>query len=430
MNVKELIENISSIIGLMAKFITGIGIAVLFSYCFFNIHFFPTGLSVGDSLIFIFSAMGFGIFYLFWLSLGSLGVYFLIYPFSRSLGKDDNSNLGKCVTFIIGFAFIFSLGFLWFKTGEPMSMLAPVASGIIILMVTSFWKTKPERHTETEIMSQSKVRLVLFIFALLLPVLLATTATKLIVSSSIQNIGIRKYNVSLILSKENYSRIENVAKELNIPLFGCSSDSNKYSLIVHNVNVLWHGIGENSLVELSLPTSQDKETVARVELDSKGVKILEIENPLNKNHNTIKSCFNLNTDTLFDTYSSNPNQIGAKRLSDLMKKIAGYTKEANLNVDSVSITGYTDQAPVLKIGDSNIDLSNRRAEAVEISLANLFTNLSKENININGNGAMSPKSNCGDHLSRAGLNECRAIDRRVEIEFMFSRKQPDTRNSH
>jgi outer membrane protein OmpA-like peptidoglycan-associated protein len=363
--------------------------------------------------------MGFGFFYLLWLSLGLIGAYLLFYPFSEKLGKNDKS---KWIQFTFGILFALMLIAIGFITGEYMTMVAPVISGIFFLTSTSLWDPKPKDCSEDELQERARFRVIFVIISLLIPILLAAIPAKLLVNSSIKNLGIRKNNVSLILSKENYIIIENLAKELNIPLFGCSTDADKGSVIVHNIDVLWHGIGERSLVEIPLPILDKRNTVARVELDSKGVKILELMNPSSNQPNTIKSCINLSADTLFDTYSSTPNQLGTKRLVELKKKISTYTKGAELKIDSVSITGHTDQAPVLKGGDSNIGLSKRRAEAVAVSLTDLFTNLSKDKIQVNGNGAMTPKSNCSEELSRLELNECRAIDRRVELEFFFSKQ--------
>jgi outer membrane protein OmpA-like peptidoglycan-associated protein len=246
------------------------------------------------------------------------------------------------------------------------------------------------------------------------------------VNASFQNLGFRKNNVSLILSKENYNHIKDIAKDLNTPLFTCSPDANQDSVIIHKVNVLWHGIGERSLVEIVVPTYDGKSAEVRVELESKGINIFETKNSSDQAHETIKSCSSLKTDSLFDTYSAIPNQVGIERIDEFKNKIGQYLEKGKLKVDVVTITGYADQAPVLKKGDSNFALSKRRAEAVAERLVSLYGELRtkhKEAIHIFGNGSIMPKSNCSDHLSARELEECRAIDRRVEIEFVFSRQE-------
>lgn len=92
-----------------------------------------------------------------------------------------------------------------------------------------------------------------------------------------------------------------------------------------------------------------------------------------------------------------------------------------MKVDAVTITGYTDQAPVLRKGDSNFALSKRRADAVAKRLGD-FKIDHKDAIRVVGNGSIMPKSTCSDHLSAREREECRAIDRRVEIEFTLSRQ--------
>jgi hypothetical protein len=62
-------------------------------------------------------------------------------------------------------------------------------------------------------------------------------------------IGVQQKNVSLVLSEDNQKIVSDVAKELNLSVYGCTKDGNQTN-IVHHFNVLWHGLGERSLVQL------------------------------------------------------------------------------------------------------------------------------------------------------------------------------------
>lgn len=79
MDLKDKLEIIDKSLGIAAKIGITIGSMVLLGYCW-SIDFFPRDVSVGDGLLFIFVAIGFGAVYLFFVaSLTCMGV--LLRPF-------------------------------------------------------------------------------------------------------------------------------------------------------------------------------------------------------------------------------------------------------------------------------------------------------------------------------------------------------------
>ena len=74
MELKDKLEVIDKSLGIAAKIGITVGSLILLYYCW-SIDFFPRDISVGDGLLFIFVAVGFGVAYLFFVaSLTSLGV--------------------------------------------------------------------------------------------------------------------------------------------------------------------------------------------------------------------------------------------------------------------------------------------------------------------------------------------------------------------
>lgn len=67
--VSNNIDKFNGVASLLAKCLLGVGVLVVLIYCM-RIGFFPVGLTLSDSLVFIFLAIGFGVLYLFWILLG------------------------------------------------------------------------------------------------------------------------------------------------------------------------------------------------------------------------------------------------------------------------------------------------------------------------------------------------------------------------
>lgn len=415
--MKEMLDKISALSGVAIKLVIATGALIIFSYCFFHIHYFPAGLSIGDSLVFIFAAIGFGIFYFFWISLGLCGAYCLAYPFFEKMSKADRT---RYVTILPGLIFISFLWVFWYLTRDLMAAAAPLIGGVIILVGMYFWHPKKDEADEKKTQELKVSRNALFAIGILLPLVFAASTIMLLINASMINIGLAKKNVSLVLSKENYAALSDVASEFDVPLFGCEGKATDSANIIHNVNLLWHGIGDKTLVEIPLSKRLGNESFVRMELDAKGVQVIELMSKNNVKNNTFKSCLSLKGDTIFDTYTSEPNKAGAEQLNQISKKISSYIKTSELKVNSIKITGYTDQSTVHKSGDSNISLSQRRAESVYRALSVLLNGVSKENIQVLGLGSLNQKSKCSNDLKATELTECRSVDRRVEIELVFS----------
>ena len=56
-SLTKILDRLSGYTTLIFSLVVSIGVLVLFLYCAFKINFFPRGLSLGDSLVFIFIAL-------------------------------------------------------------------------------------------------------------------------------------------------------------------------------------------------------------------------------------------------------------------------------------------------------------------------------------------------------------------------------------
>ncbi|MGL6368913.1 hypothetical protein ACSZNB_04095 [Aeromonas hydrophila] len=411
--MKELFDSLNSYGSLLVKLVITIGVVVVFSYCAFSINFFPKGLTLGDSLVFIFIALGFGIFYLFWLALGYFCLYGFAYPFFNELGRKD-SRASKILMFLVGVIFIAILSLFYFSTNDYRSVLAPLASGSILLVTTFFWNSSPKGLTDHDIQKREKARVGIIILAFFIAPLIGTTAVSKIVDSSFRVFGINQNNVSLVLSEKNYEIVSGVARGLEVPLLGCELVKGT-TRVIHNTSVLWHGIGDKSLIVLLKPDDDGFKSVARLELESQGTNVLKVLD----NSASFNACINFESDTLFKSYESTPSPEGLARLDAFTQKIQGYLKSSKLEIVSASITGYTDRKPVLKNNDTNYDLSLRRANSVFNSLSSLFNEHVKKLVKVTGKGSLNPRSKCTESLQSKELQECLSVDRRVEIKFQL-----------
>ena len=269
---QEILDDINKYHKLLTGAVITTGIFVVFCYCAFIINFFPSGLTLGDSLIFIFIALGFGVLYFLWLGLGYLSVFGLTHPWHKVLGEKERFS-----PVFIGIASGAALFLSALTTGDTIKFLvSSLLSGFILLFAVNLWG-KVEKGTQLEEKPTKennrtliKLRLAVIMMALFgVPILASPVVSKLI-STSFKSFGISHDNVSLILDRNNYEIVEGVSKSLGVEFKGCILEGNKVR-IVNNIKVLWHGIGDQSLIALI----HNEGIKAKLELDSVGVALLK-----------------------------------------------------------------------------------------------------------------------------------------------------------
>lgn len=406
----ELIELFNKQCSLAVKVIIALGIFVTWGYCTFSINFFPTGLNIADSLVFIFIALGFGLLYSAWLLFGFMAIYF-----GHSAWTDKSSRIVDAAACII---FLFFLLYIALKMGSAEASIAPLISGFLLHHSIIQWKKDAPTMDEESKRSRARLRWTMIFFATFIVPTLALPVFGKFIDSSFGLIGIQQKNVSLALNEENQKVVSDVAKEFNLSIYGCLKDGNQTN-IVHHFNVLWHGLGERSLVQLLAYEHGDWKPKAKIELDRNGLKVLT---PTDKK-NSFKTCLTVNTDTLFDIYEDTISDNGKKRLAEFTQETKRRLEADNLKILSANISGHTDRVPVMKAGDSNVELSMRRADSVYSEIKDLFADVPESQVKRTGQGSLTPKSNCPRNLSMAEQKECLAVDRRVEIDLKVQMKE-------
>lgn len=414
-NKVDFIDQFQKYLSLGLKLATALGFTVLYFYFAFFINFFPSGLEIGDTLVFLFVAIGFGIFYGFWIGIGALfsyAVIFQIYHWKKNNAVIDwhLMLIGSIAT--TPFFIMFGLG-----TNDIMSSLAPILGGGVLVSMSEVLGPLPVNPSFVQ-MKERNIKKWGIVFIGLIAVPLAGKAIMgNFVEASIRILGLSNERASIIVDENNYQIISNVAEELGVPVIGCSTDVQNMNL-VHNFRVLWHGSGDRSLVEMLVPskTPNKWEGIVRIELERDGLKLLDLSyNKESKRKLNLKSCLTMDSDALFGNYEDEPNLVGKKRLDLLKAKLSFYFNESNLTIDAVTVTGYTDIRDVNPKDDDNYKLSERRAMSVYKYIASALGNLSKDKVVIEGMGPLNPKSNCDEQLKGTKQEICLAPDRRVEI---------------
>jgi outer membrane protein OmpA-like peptidoglycan-associated protein/putative Mn2+ efflux pump MntP len=403
--VSELLESANKHSSLIAKIIISTGVLITWSYCAFLINFFPTGLSIADSLIFVFIALGFGALYFSWLAIGFAAVY---YGYLIVKTKGTLERFYFAVVCVILCAFSIAIGYrVGGPTGAPMSL----ASGVLFYFAVIQLKLENEKDPDAR-RRQARLRTWLIFAAIFGVPAIALPVIGKITDKSFSLIGIQQKDVSLALSSENQKIVSDVAKEFGISIYGCLKNDNQ-SNIAHHFNVLWHGLGERSLVQITAYENDKWVPKARVELDRSGLKVLSATDK----KNSFNTCLTVNTDTLFDIYEDKISDNGKLQLAKFTQETKHKLEADNLQILSATITGHTDRIPVFKTGDSNMALSMRRADSVYAEIKDLFAGLSDSQTKRLAQGSLVPKSNCPRDLAPSEQKECLAVDRRVEIEL-------------
>ncbi|GKS84127.1 OmpA family protein [Acidovorax sp. SUPP1855] len=108
----------------------GYGVLATFLYCFVVIQFFPSGLSVGDNLLFVFVALGFGLLTFVLLGLGGTAfIPLMIFEDAERKNAVEENRQSHAVFWIVGPAFAKAASFLMLWT---LYELLPAASASTI----------------------------------------------------------------------------------------------------------------------------------------------------------------------------------------------------------------------------------------------------------------------------------------------------------
>lgn len=393
------------------KILLLLGIGSAICYLFYSIHYYPPGVTIGDSFFFLLIACAFGFAYLIFIAfgfivavmvsfllkqkwrwlfivIGTVGAALWVYPWSHP-------DALKIFKGIIGFGVA---GFCLFKLIKILDR-PPGSAKLPPLSVKMFW-----------------------IGLFIAPVFLSFDFLMIFNERYVMGgAGLRANDVTIKLSEENYNMLASAVGGRHLPVLGCSTANGGPERLVHGVSLLWHGIGERTLVGVPI----DAENMVQVELKREGVAFV-------RNYGPSERCFELSGDLIF--------LHGSDELADLDEKTEAPNTGTDLDemmkiivekfdiIQEIRIVGHADAIGYPGGAAKNNELAKKRARAIKSRIETYLktkppTKSIPENFfTVEGHGAREPKTLCKDWPVKATLSECLAVNRRVEVKIKFTKK--------
>lgn len=421
------IDAVFSVAKLTLPIASAIGLIVVIGYLVGVIHFFPKGLTVGDSLLFIITALSFGFIYLFFVACGAATVCLTVAGWRACKTKrwwDAFLDILGALVFglflivISGFSDIFG------------NLLGLLGAGVLFSFMTQFWKRYDDLPLEyrenVSRRERSLSRLAMLATAIALPGLVGSIGT-VALGSTMNTVGLNRRSATISIKGDEFLFLQSLAQRHNLPVFGCPSKGESYHLI-HDVNVLWHGVGERSLLSFeagSLDAMEQKnifgylKNALMVEVPSESILISRMARPIDGMG--VPSCAHYTLETAFANGVFDLN--GAQR-SEIERYLNGKNIARSPNeqrkLTSVVVRGYADMSPSAR-NNGNADLSEQRAKTAAAFVREKLGTLTLDSVPVTpiGMGVRNSLSKCEAEMSGLAARECRTVDRRVELELVY-----------
>ncbi len=479
---KELTEPISSALNVIYKMAIGVGAMTTFAYLFL-IEFFPSGLTPGDVIFFVFIALAFSFAYLLIIVFGTYSAVWILQalilmfrltaftprqitgilfpseaacPFSESRWQQYSRSFRLATTrmwlnkpslrcssldgwphALTSFIFFWWVLLIAINSGSSTVVKFLAACGVSGFLILTILEAHPSVFTTTK---QKNARFPLIAFLPLAMISLYGGGPRPMLDLAFQGLGIQASNVSLELPDSEAGAIERVANIVGHPLVDCRRPQPS-RLLVHGAEVLWTNVGEYSMVRFT--SSKELRKSPFDPQPSAGYAILRFETKsmnVIRSHPLIDPCFDLPSDLLFDTGKYELDGAAKERIDTLARSISSLGLPEKVVVrghsDPRRMTSSLDGKPI----DNQI-LSERRAAAIKQQLDAQFEKISeKETLNTDnkksvprvpvivhseGYGSREPKVRCekSKDVSLYELDQCNRLNRRVEIQVMYRRSQ-------
>jgi outer membrane protein OmpA-like peptidoglycan-associated protein len=460
-------EAISSVMNLGYKAAIGIGALITFGYLFL-IGFFPSGLTPGEVIFFVFIAFAFSITYLIVIAYGaviSLWVaHAITYAFrfphfnpkhlSQHLFADDEPSVSiarfgryqwqkrlrqgwrnirfsatratledrhLAPVFLRGwsdFALSVVLCFLFAALAYFSSSIAVaefvIGAGLAGFLALSLFSIAAQPAASQK---EKLVRMIIIAFLPLSVMFIYTRASLFdIVFSSL---GIRNEGVSIEIPASETTTIERISEIVKRPLLDCRRPQQD-KVLVHTADVLWTGVGEQTLIRFeahsvqkrTLFATKPKVAYGNLRLETKTIRIIDAQPH-------IAPCFDLSGDLLFDTGKYEFQASAASKIKELAESIKAIGKPRK-----ILVRGHSDPRQIIFLPDGKkIDnqlLSEKRAAAVASEISTYLKN-SAVSIDSEGAGSREPIVKCASDKSVSSYeqNQCNKPNRRVEIRINY-----------
>jgi len=411
------------------------GIATAFVYFFLSANVFPSDVTFGDTLLFIFLAMGYALMALVFIGAGIgaillplayrskdkaksakpitlAGLFFFSIAFPFLVGYFFHKWLNECpwwvlvlVVFVTACVLytnalrrktqdwldcllnilqqtiiwtLFSICiWIWSDVAQPLILAASfsglAAAAAMILLRESKSATKKNASWNAIIG--------LCAFAISTPLIFDVLQSKgSLVGYVFTQLGFRTSMTTVRLSGDSLNSVRMAAHTSGIDVAICYEDATHAT--IYPVDVLWHGIGTRSLLALS----KKEDGLAALHKDD--IEVAASELKLQRHKSTI--CQDLRTLPLFK--SNSREYLGSNSAKSLAEEANLYLKHINLpgceqrmdapnkctwHLNTIIVSGYTDNRPLKD--DGNEKLACKRAAAILSDLKK--TNGQKRNEN-------------------------------------------------
>lgn len=421
------INTVFSIAKLTLPIASAIGLIVVIGYLVGVIHFFPKGLTVGDSLLFIVTALSFGFIYLFFVACGAAAVCLSVAGWRACKTRRWwDAFLDTLGALVFGLFLIVISGF----SNDFGNLLGLLGAGVLISFMTQFWKgyddLTPEYQGKVSRRERSQTRLVMLATAIALPGLFGSIGT-VALGSTMNTVGLSRRSATISIKGEEFLFLQSLAQRHNLPVFGCPSKGESDHLI-HDVNVLWHGVGERSLLSFEVGTlnATEKNSIfgylknaLMVEVPSESILISRMARPVDGMG--VPSCAHYTLETAF---ANGVFDLNAAQRSEIERYLGGrgvgQSPNEQRKLTSIVVRGYADMSPSTR-NNGNADLSGQRAKTAAAFVREKLVPLALGAVTVTpiGMGVRNSLSKCEAEMSGLAARECRTVDRRVELELVY-----------
>jgi outer membrane protein OmpA-like peptidoglycan-associated protein len=453
----------------------GYGLLVVFCYCFFDIKFFPSGLSTGDVLFFLFAALGLGLMSLFCSALG-MSLFVPASFFEESLPKTgvtpEDTRFGERLWFACPVAAVLTgamanwhwllLFVFWpvqigifvyisrrgnalreaqLRRADRMGaaayaiiylVVAPIVTyscfvfgnpGVGILGVATvggmagmFGLSMLDEQTLSipvdPVEREQHARRRVVVQVLFVVALLPGLIILSLRIGVFTQLGVRTVDVAISLDKANLALLQSAANSAGIALSVCRGEDGQAT--VAPIDVLWHASGARSLVHLGAGEGVD------VELNTAGLRLVR---------GKVERCVEINESLLFT--SGTAELLGGEKhvQETLTRELAPLLTEINRKwkIKSVKVVGHADPMPLP--ADGNDTLAKTRAQTVtRLLLGNSeFAKASGDALKPESisDGARHPIKQCDAKEPVTYQRTCNEVNRRVEIRFRLEKRPKD-----
>ncbi len=422
------------------KLAVAAGAIVTLTYLF-DIQFFPSGLTPGEVVFFIFVALMFGFLYCIFLLFGAMSALWLLKLLSllemrvaRRRAAHAQATLFVVPAGLHGSGhfllsllfFLLSLFYAFTLVQSSLLLLITIffCAGFLALMLGTAGTQGGITVAGAQPKPQRRLAQLAAVFVAPLVLVLFFGPFMKMVHMAFQLLGVRIPDVSIEVPDSELGEIERVTEVVGRPILDCRRGAGG-RLLVHHADVLWTGVGGVSLVTFSVRTKPEagifspEPTILRVatlRLDAATMRIIKSRPALNP-------CFDLSNDLLFKTGSDQLLPTAQARLRALASAIV-----ASGTPRDILVRGHSDTRPFARSlagkGVDNQRLSELRAEAI---VNVLRTTLEGKNLTFasEGAGAREPRVTCPVEASTTSYEteRCNALNRRVEVRVMYARTQ-------